>query len=447
MKLFFQSALAVVLLIATTNLFAQNGNNSANTPTIVSEFVFQNPTLVSGTDGKDGAIYKFSNVANGIDATVKIVGRSSSSVILDNIDVSNTGWNKAFQPQLGIAGNVPANQTWWMDFEMRFYKAGTSSKLTVNNFTATALDIDGDDFTIQEFLQMNNIASVAYSPVSYLTEKTPFNMTINYQPNDDANDKVGITKLVQGPVQNSPNIDTSATGVMAMFNFLNKDMITFRYGAKSGNGISNAGERLNSIWFKSFSLATARTLPVKMQVFTAMLDKKDVVLNWSTSMEEAFSHFEIERSTDGMNFSTIAVVMSRGTVLGKDTYYAYTDKAVNSSNGLLFYRIKLVENSNDASYSQVKVIHLQNLDEGTKVVINTYPNPVLNQLNITLPNAWQGKQVVMELYSMQGAKIQSRQVEAASQTEMLNTSSLTKGFYLLKASCNGQTTEQKIIKD
>jgi len=106
-----------------------------------------------------------------------------------------------------------------------------------------------------------------------------------------------------------------------------------------------------------------------------------------------------------------------------------------------------VENSNEGTYSQIKVIRLQNSNEGAKVVINTYPNPVLNQLNITLPNAWQGKQVMLELYSMQGAKVQTRQVETASQTEMLNTSSLTKGFYLLKASCNGQTTEQKIIKD
>jgi hypothetical protein len=44
------------------------------------------------------------------------------------IDAADMGWTKAFQPQLGIAGNVPVNQDWWMDFEMRFYNAGTSDK-------------------------------------------------------------------------------------------------------------------------------------------------------------------------------------------------------------------------------------------------------------------------------------------------------------------------------
>src|SRR5947209_8930930 len=100
----------VVFLLLSTSIFAQNG--SGNNATSVSELVFQNPVLVSGTDGQDGAVYRFSNVATGIDATVTIAGRSSSAVILDNIDVTSTGWNKAFQPQLGIPGNVPSYQSW-----------------------------------------------------------------------------------------------------------------------------------------------------------------------------------------------------------------------------------------------------------------------------------------------------------------------------------------------
>src|SRR5512141_691470 len=80
----------------------------AQTSQPIPELVFQNPTLISGTAGQDGAIYKFANVASGIDATIKIVGRSSNSVVLSTIDSTGIGWSKAFQPVVGIKGSVSA---------------------------------------------------------------------------------------------------------------------------------------------------------------------------------------------------------------------------------------------------------------------------------------------------------------------------------------------------
>ncbi|RYF77179.1 MAG: hypothetical protein EON98_16645, partial [Chitinophagaceae bacterium] len=92
----------VILFLFSATSVAQSGNN------YIPELVFQSPVLVSGTAGQDGAVYKFANVAAGIDATVKIKGRSSTSVKLTNIDVADMGWKKAFQPQFGLQGNVPA---------------------------------------------------------------------------------------------------------------------------------------------------------------------------------------------------------------------------------------------------------------------------------------------------------------------------------------------------
>src|SRR5690242_1647052 len=66
------------------------GNGGPN-----SELVFRNGTLVTGTAGADGAVYRFPGVATGIDALVKINGRSSSLVKLVSIDLTNTGFDKA----------------------------------------------------------------------------------------------------------------------------------------------------------------------------------------------------------------------------------------------------------------------------------------------------------------------------------------------------------------
>lgn len=430
------SVLAAILLTTTTNVFAQPGNNSTNN--YIPELVFQNPTLVSGTAGQNGAIYRFSNVANDLDATVKIVGRSSTSVVLSNIDVADMGWSKAFQPQLGILGNVPANSDWWMEFEMRFYKAGTTTKKKVKGFQVTAIDVDGDGVSIQEYLQMNRVKSMAASTVSYLSNLGITSILSNLLGEDGDDDK-GTDKKIGGPVQNFNNIDTSGTPVMATFTYEDKDMITFRYGAKSGSVISNAGERLNSLWFKAFSLAPIGTLPVTFHSFTATYDKKSVKLDWTADTDNTFSYYAVEKSTDGKNFTEIGVVNTTGA---QQSDYEFRDMNLSSSTGTIFYRLRYKDNR-ETTYSQIRVVRLKTQES---LQLTTYPNPVVSELRVSLPNAWQGKAVQLELFTTNGVKAQSLKVASASQTETLQMNTLSKGMYIVKASYDGETLEQKVIK-
>jgi hypothetical protein len=432
MKLFYKSIFAVVLLIISAQSFAQTN--------FIPELVFQNATLVSGTAGADGAVYRFNNVASGIDATVTVKGRSSSAVVLTNIDVPDLGWSKALQPQLGIQGDVPANTTWWMDFEIRFYVAGTNTKKKIQGFKVTAIDVDGDGLSIQETLQMNKAQSVLYGPVNYLVEQTAAVIASPVDADDD--DKRGTDKKIKGPVQNFTNIDTLGTPVMSTFDYQNKSLITFRYGGQSGASISNAGERMNSLWFKAFSLNPPSTLPVKLNSFTATLNDRNVGLCWSSSIEENFSHYVVQRSADGRNFTDIATVLSSNIPSLKN--YQYKDANVSSATDALYYRLAMVDESREIAYSPVRVIRLSK-QQASQMVL--YPNPVINELRVTLPAAWQGKAVQFEIYNTNGSKVQNLKIGSASQTENIQTSSMAKGFYMLKASCEGQTLMQKLVKD
>lgn len=438
MKLFIKSVFITILLAIAANTFAQPSAalTNAQPNNYIPELVFQNPTLISGSDKQNGAVYKFANVAPGIDAMVIIVGRSSSAVVLDNIDVSDMGWNKAFQPQLGIQGNVPAYQDWWMEFQVRFYKAGTNNKTKIKGFQVTAIDVDGDGVSIQEYLQMNRTSSWAASPVTYLSQPaiTPC------LTEEDEDDNSGTDKKIMGPVQNYINIDTLGTPVMSTFTFQNKDMISFRYGAKSGAVISNAGERLNSLWFKAFSLQPLSTLPVTFHSFNVSYNQKTVSLDWTSDTDDNFSYYFVERSTDGKSYSEIGKVATTGKQLST---YHFTDAASGSTTGVLFYRLRWVT-VKEAVYSPIHVVKLNN--EST-AQLTTYPNPVVSDLRVSLPNTWQGKQVQIELYSANGTRVQSLPIGSASQTENIQVGSLSRGMYIVKATSNGQTLEQRIIKN
>jgi hypothetical protein len=428
---------AVLTLVIAFNAIAvaQSGSNN-----FIPELVFQNPELVSGVAGEDGAVYKFSNVAAEIDATVKVRARSASNVVLTNIDVANMGWTKALQPQFGIQGNVLANQDWWMDFDVVFYKAGTTVRKKIKGFQVTAIDVDGDGVSIREYIQMNRVSAVAYCPVNYLAPQAPMLLSNLAEILTDSDNNKGSDKMSLGPVQNFYNIDTAGTPVMSTYTYEDKDMITFRYGAKSGAVISNAGERLNSLWFKAFNLTPPSLLPIVFYSFNAIYDKKQVNLSWSAQADDNVGSFVIERSTDGSYFQPVGNVAAQASL----QHYTFTDAGVSAASGIVYYRIQSREKTGEKNYSAIKLIRL---NKEANASLAVYPNPVQGVANLTLPASWQSKPVAIRIFNSAGMQVKTISLPTASQTESVDFSQLPAGMYVVKAQCRDELAEQRVIRN
>ena len=185
-------------------------------------------------------------------------------------------------------------------------------------------------------------------------------------------------------------------------------------------------------------------LPVTFHKFTASLDTKMVTLEWTVDTDDDFTHYSVERSTDGKNYAEIGMVMTTGGAR-EISNYRFKDGNMLSSSGVIYYRLKWIEANRETVVSQVRVIRLGKDGETLRLV--AYPNPVKDQLRLTFPSSWQGKQVQVELVSSGGIRMKSLNYAVASQTESIATSSLATGLYLVKAVCDGQVSEQRIIKD
>ena len=181
--------------------------------------------------------------------------------------------------------------------------------------------------------------------------------------------------------------------------------------------------------------------PVKFTLFTVTLKNNDAVLNWNAAQDEALSHYVIQRSTDGTTYTDIATVFASASM-----NYAYTDKNVNTSTSSVYYRIVGVDKTKATAASTVKMIRLTKA-EAASIAIAAFPNPVVNDLRITLPAAWQGKAVTFEVYNTAGTLAKATQASNASQIENITVSNLTKGFYMIKAICGGETAAQRIVKN
>ncbi len=401
--------------------------------TFSQELIFKDPDLESGSDGQNGAVYRFANVRSGVDALVEIKGRSNN-VVLESIDVDDQGWSKAFQPKLGRTGNLIGIVDWWMEFEIRFVKPATNQEVNVTQFNITAIDIDGDGLTIKEYIEFYRTKSCAIENITQLVS------TYLGSHNNNTEKDYRLT----GPLLNFLNIDTAGTNVMATATYANKSKFTIRLGGQQlGLGTSNAGMRFNSLWFRSFTYTAPRTLPVKLTSFDAALVNKKVALTWSTSQEKNASHFVIERSTDGVDFTDAGIIFTDGNSEISRSY-SFKDPGSTYSKGVLYYRLRIVDLDGQYEYSAIRIVKLGQSDG--KLELQAFPNPVVKEVRITIPESWQGRQVVYEVYTQDGQLLKRFLTKSASQTEVINMEFFVPGTYIVKALNDKEMASQRIIK-
>jgi uncharacterized repeat protein (TIGR01451 family) len=112
-------------------------------------------------------------------------------------------------------------------------------------------------------------------------------------------------------------------------------------------------------------LAACSVVPVKLISFTVSENSCTARLNWQVATEVLFSHYEVERSTDGIHFTFAGKV--NGTHAGN---YLFTDNTPLKS-GATFYRLRMIDL--DHSYELSKIVKAQSNCDNNEVTV--FPNP------------------------------------------------------------------------
>ena len=98
------------------------------------------------------------------------------------------------------------------------------------------------------------------------------------------------------------------------------------------------------------------------------------------------SHYVIQRSTNGKDYSDVAILFANNAS-GTSTY-KYKDANVTSSTNVVYYRLLMIDNAKEGgNYSPTRIIN--RCKETQSLKLTTYPNPVTEQVRVTLPSAWQ----------------------------------------------------------
>ena len=108
------------------------------------------------------------------------------------------------------------------------------------------------------------------------------------------------------------------------------------------------------------SNASVNTVPVKPAAFTAAVNNNNsnkIDLKWSTEIETNLSHFIVERSTDGINFSDAALVFAYGNTTSKSDY-SFPDNISRVLSGSVYYRVISISDNGKAVYSDVRIVKM-----------------------------------------------------------------------------------------
>lgn len=189
------------------------------------------------------------------------------------------------------------------------------------------------------------------------------------------------------------------------------------------------------------------TTPVSLADFIGTQTRNGNLLSWTTLNELNNKGFDLERSADGVNFSSIASIASKA-INGNSTSqlsYDFTDN--KSLNGNNYYRLKQADKDGKTTFSQVVLI------KGNKVnatsISAIYPNPAKDKLSITLSSAT-SERVTLSIIDVTGKVLiqKSIMVNIGDLNITENISNLNQGNYLVKLSdASGNTTDlKKIVK-
>jgi hypothetical protein len=171
------------------------------------------------------------------------------------------------------------------------------------------------------------------------------------------------------------------------------------------------------------------SLPISLYSFDAVAKNKVTQLNWTSFAEFQNDAFDIERSSDGMNWTKVGQVRGAGTTSDSQHYDFIDDEPFS---GLNYYRLKQIDFSGRFEYSFIKsVFHVD------VKITDVYPNSNTGKFNLigsNLNGSW------VDIIDGTGRRVQSFAYTGSE----IDISDLPTGLYIVLI--EGVSTGERIVK-
>ena len=187
-------------------------------------------------------------------------------------------------------------------------------------------------------------------------------------------------------------------------------------------------------------------LPVALTTFEAKAAGADMRVAWGTASEVNNAYFEVERSLDGQVFGLVGRLAGHGTTLAASTY-AYLDAGVASrASGLVYYRLRQVDQDGTSTYSPVRTVRL--VVVSAVAGLELYPNPAApTDATVTLDlRTLPLGDYEVRLVSAQGSTVAHYPGQGGQAQALPLPATLASGPYLVLVQGNGLRLSQRLAR-
>lgn len=132
-------------------------------------------------------------------------------------------------------------------------------------------------------------------------------------------------------------------------------------------------------------------LPVRLLSFLAETSEQKTILRWTSVEEEGLCQYEVQKSKDAVRFHTIDTMKPAGKM---QNAYLYIDE--QPFDETLYYRLKQVDCNGAETYSKT-------VKAPSRVELLVFPNPVVDQLQVSLPECL--PPAAVRLYDLSGQPV------------------------------------------
>lgn len=301
---------------------------------------------------------------------------------------------------------------------------------------------------------------------SNFTFASPLNFTRSGFPGNDNKWKWSNGHTGNGPGAAGPGIyyDEDNNGNVADDNGYNTNSLagTFSFNIVVGNFASTnatitanimpdgySGSWSSSTCDADANVSAAKTifnnvaLPATLISFRAnKTNDKDIELVWQTATEQNVSHFEVQYSNNGRDWSVVGTQAAVGNSNLLQTYRFVHTQAVSADN---LYRIRMVDRDNREEYSRVVSIKKEFVASYT--LQKPFPNPVYDKVGIRLiaPVEGQGELTVFNTSGNLVSRL-SVEVEKGLNDFSMNASQWPSGVYLIRFSNGSAVVTERFLK-
>lgn len=194
------------------------------------------------------------------------------------------------------------------------------------------------------------------------------------------------------------------------------DIADFNFDPTTTNNVSLAAK--TNMFLSKYQIISG-PLGVDLLSFTGTNKEQENRLQWTTSQEKNSAYFNIEHSTDAMNFTQIGSVTTKASNGNSSTKLDYSFVHQNPFVGENYYRLQQVDANGAFAYSKSIV-----LNNAIRKAITIYPNPVHDKLFINSAK----QNATYQIRNTMGQVVYSGVLLAAA---TIPVDQLEKGYYLL----------------